>query len=70
MNEEQKGQVVCSGAFFDAIGAFGNATVIPDRLHDVVDKHGITHRVYNIQRNPGFGVVVLEREIHPDPTER
>jgi hypothetical protein len=70
MNKEQKGQVVCSGTFFDSIGAFGNPTVTSDRLHDVVDKHGITHRVYNIRRNPGFGVAALEREIHPDPTER
>jgi hypothetical protein len=70
MNKEQKGQVVCSGGFFDSLSSFGDATVDADRLYDVVDKHGITHRVYNIRRSPGFGVVALEREIHPDPTER
>jgi len=69
MNKEQEGQVVCSGNYFEAIGAFGNTTVISDRLYDVVDKHGITHKVYNLHRVPGFGVTPLPRERHPDPTE-
>lgn len=70
MNKEQKGQVICSGDYYKAISAFGNATVNSQRLYDIVDKHGITHSRYNMYRSPGFGVRALEREIHPDPTFR
>lgn len=70
MNKEQEGQVVCSGGYFDAIGAFGNTTVEADQLHDFKDKHGILHKTYNLQRTPGFGVPPLEREINDDPTVR
>ncbi len=67
MNKKQKGQVVCSGEFYDCISTFGNESVVATRLNNFVDKHNFSHKVYNLERTPGFGVSPLSRELHVDP---
>jgi len=69
MKRDQIGQVVCSGAFFDAISTYGT-TAKTTRLLDTVDKHSHSHRTYNLCRDPGLGVDPPEEDLFPDPFER
>ena len=69
MNREHDGQVVCSGEFYKKISTF-QPTANTLRLKDVKDKHGRIHEIYNLTRDPGFGVHPSPRERHPDFTRR
>ncbi|MCO5159928.1 MAG: hypothetical protein M9939_02240 [Mesorhizobium sp.] len=70
MSKKHKGQVVCSQAIVNAISSFGQPNVIVTRIADIQDKHGISHAVYNLRRDPGFGVSPPASEQYPNPMER
>lgn len=60
------GRVVCSQEFLNKIMAI-REIVKSTRLHDVVDKHGQVHRIYNLHQEPGLGLPPRKNELHPNP---
>lgn len=61
------GRVVASGAYKVKALQFGQ---LPDglvqRLHDIEDKHGDHHEVWNARKLPGFGLEPAPQDLH-DP---
>ena len=60
------GRIVCSKAFLDHISGISDVATAT-RLHDVVDKHGIPHAVYNLHVSPGLGVPPDPHDLHENP---
>jgi hypothetical protein len=69
MNRKNGNQVVCSGEFFRKLNTL-DEVVKSVRLRDVKDKHGGNHEVWNIRREPGFGVQPEDSEKHQHPLKR
>lgn len=70
MNRLNLGQVVCTRPIVEAITSFRIPPVTVTRLRDIVDKHGLSHSVYNLHRSPGFGIMPDTSDQHPNPLER
>ncbi|MEI9899140.1 MAG: hypothetical protein WDN31_02345 [Hyphomicrobium sp.] len=68
MNRRYHNQVVASRAYLEKI-AYPNLTVTPLRLPDYIDKHGVRHEVWNIQKEPVFGVRPDAKDLYEEPTE-
>ncbi|HEY5723181.1 MAG TPA: hypothetical protein VIT45_12745 [Allosphingosinicella sp.] len=69
MSRKHESQVVCSGEFFKAISTLDEVAKAV-RLRDIEDKHGGQHEVWNLRREPGFGVHPDEPEKHLHPLKR
>ena len=61
-------QVVCSGIYMEKIMQ-GGVAVKGRRMQDYVDKHGVGHDVWNMQKVPGFGVELETDHLHEEPHE-
>ena len=61
-------QVVCAGIYMEKIMQ-GGVAVKGRRMQDYVDKHGVGHAVWNMQKVPGFGVELETDHLHEDPHE-
>ena len=60
------GRIVCSEVFLKKINAIDEiASAV--RLKDVVDKHGVAHRIYNLHQIPGLGLPPKEEDQHENP---
>lgn len=57
------GRIVCSKAFLELISGISDVATAT-RLHDVVDKHGIPHEVFNLHVSPGLGVSPDAHDLH------
>lgn len=68
MDRAHRNQVVCSDAYLRKV--LGNGPIVRElRLPDYCDKHGIEHRVWNLQKNPGFGIKPDEQDLYFDCKE-
>jgi hypothetical protein len=70
MSKDYVGQAVCSEAFRAAISTFKAAPVVVQRLHDIKDKHGNSHQVFNLRQEPTFGVTPNKTDVHENPVAR
>ena len=70
MSKDYVGQVVCSEAFRSAISTFKTAPVVVQRLHDIKDKHGNSHLVFNLRQDPTFGVTPNKVDVYENPVAR
>ena len=68
MNRRYSNQVVCSRAFLEKLFT-ERKPVLEARMPDQVDKHGLSHEVWNIRKPPEFGILPEEDDLHYDPTE-
>jgi hypothetical protein len=66
MSKVHHGQVVCSDAFRLKLNTIVKDVEI-ERLHDIEDKHGNLHKVFNLYRIPHFGVQADPTERNPNP---
>ena len=66
MRKNLLGQVVASATFVDKVEAFGPVGVRFEPLQPIVDKHGNEHSVFNVRKDPGFGIEVPPED-HLDP---
>jgi hypothetical protein len=57
------GRIVCSRAFLDHISGISEVATAT-RLHDVVDKHGIPHEIFNLHVSPGLGLLPDPHDLH------
>jgi hypothetical protein len=57
MSRAYRGQVVCSGKYRSRlVDQAGEPEALFVRLEDTIDKHGLSHEVWNVRQEPGFGV--------------
>lgn len=67
MNREYRGQVVASAAFVKKVQEFGPVGALFEQLIPFVDKHEKRHEVYNVRRDPGFGIKVPTEDLLVPP---
>ena len=68
MSREYANQVVASRDFLEKV-SHPEPAVSALRLPDYVDKHGIVHEVWNIRKQPGFGITPNEEDLNEDVNE-